>query len=324
MADGDAGQKPNSSSASRPFSSPGKPPALPRARGSELLPPFIPPWAYRGPPRPDLVVPGKGHVDEELFIELTPAIVRAAVEQAQQAAAANASEEPKPSSTYGEDVDQPVDATLPALPPAMEIQSPTAEAAAPSDSEAAATTTEYVAAVEAAAAGGDRGEGESLPSILSYLEEEEVAEELPSIQSYLLEQHAALPSISEYLATDEASVPETPLDEWPQSPQPTENVEDAQWVARERDAFDWSSSARLTPTAVEQVRADADWEGTNWDSDKPNVTPEDRASADALARALTMIAAKVRAGEIAVPVKPGVTTEAAIAAVLAAMLQKRS
>lgn len=92
------------------------------------------------------------------------------------------------------------------------------------------------------------------------------------------------------------------------------------WVDAERDSFDWQSVANLaTPPAEtllddEQRAADA-WMSTDWST--PSSSPTEH-----IASVLLQLARRVRSGELEVDAPRGTSTEAAVAAVLTALLSQ--
>lgn len=86
-----------------------------------------------------------------------------------------------------------------------------------------------------------------------------------------------------------------------------------EWVADERDAFDWQRMAGLAASPDEARRAADDWAATSWDRGN-------RSEQEHVAAALVQIARRIRAGELKVEVPQQATAEASLAAVLAALL----
>lgn len=85
------------------------------------------------------------------------------------------------------------------------------------------------------------------------------------------------------------------------------------WVAEERDAFDWQGAATLAPAEDEERRAAADWSSTDWDH-------KGTSTQDYIVSLLAQVARRVRSGELHVHGNRAMTAEAALAAVLAALL----
>lgn len=85
------------------------------------------------------------------------------------------------------------------------------------------------------------------------------------------------------------------------------------WVADERDAFDWQRVSGLASSPDEARRAADDWAATSWDRGH-------KSEHEHVAAALVQIARRIRAGELKVEVPQQATAEASLAAVLAALL----
>jgi hypothetical protein len=110
------------------------------------------------------------------------------------------------------------------------------------------------------------------------------------------------------------SVAEGGATEEPAAPAPTATGAPAEeWVADERDAFDWQRMAGLAASPDEARRAADDWAATSWDRGH-------RSEQEHVAAALVQIARRIRAGELKVEVAQQATAEASLAAVLAALL----
>ncbi len=92
------------------------------------------------------------------------------------------------------------------------------------------------------------------------------------------------------------------------------------WVDAERDSFDWQSVANLATSPAEtllndeQRAADA-WMSTDWST--PSSSPTEH-----IASVLLQLARRVRSGELEVDAPRGTSTEAAVAAVLTALLSQ--
>jgi len=99
-----------------------------------------------------------------------------------------------------------------------------------------------------------------------------------------------------------------------ESPQPAAGAAEAAWVSEERDAFDWGGVATLATRADDEHRAAEEWSSTQWD--RPAASPE----SEHIATLLMQLARRVRAGELQVATHRQMGTEAALAAVLTALL----
>ena len=95
-------------------------------------------------------------------------------------------------------------------------------------------------------------------------------------------------------------------------PAPSQNAPE-EWVAEERDAFDWKSVASLAVPPAEDQRAAEEWSSTEWD--KGGGTLQDHVSS-----VLSQIARRVRSGELEIQGSRQMGTEAALVSVLAALL----
>ncbi|MDQ6737668.1 MAG: hypothetical protein M3Z30_08205 [Gemmatimonadota bacterium] len=93
---------------------------------------------------------------------------------------------------------------------------------------------------------------------------------------------------------------------------PSQNAPE-EWVAQERDAFDWKSVASLAVPPAEDQRAAEEWSSTEWD--KGGGTLQDHVSS-----LLSQIARRVRSGELEIQGSRQMGTEAALVSVLAALL----
>jgi hypothetical protein len=85
------------------------------------------------------------------------------------------------------------------------------------------------------------------------------------------------------------------------------------WVAEERDAFDWKAAANLAVPPAEEQRAADEWSSTEWDRSSGSVQEH-------IATVLAQVSRRVRAGELEVQGSKQMGPEAAIVAVLAALL----
>ncbi|MGI8510798.1 MAG: hypothetical protein ACR2MQ_15930 [Gemmatimonadaceae bacterium] len=108
-----------------------------------------------------------------------------------------------------------------------------------------------------------------------------------------------------------------PEDEAPISPSDTvraasQTTPDA-WVSEERDSFNWQSAGRLAASAQDERRASEEWSSTDWE-------PRGNASQDHIVMLLGQVARRVRSGELQIHGTKQMTAEAALAAILAALL----
>jgi|GEM_PF-1134652 len=85
------------------------------------------------------------------------------------------------------------------------------------------------------------------------------------------------------------------------------------WVSEERDAFDWHGVANLAVPPAEEQRAAEEWSSTEWERSSGSVQ-------DHVASLVAHIARRVRAGEIEVQGSKQMGPEAALVAVLSALL----
>ncbi|MDQ2890890.1 MAG: hypothetical protein M3R65_10135 [Gemmatimonadota bacterium] len=86
-----------------------------------------------------------------------------------------------------------------------------------------------------------------------------------------------------------------------------------EWIARERDAFDWHSVASLAVPPAEEARAAEEWSSTEWDRSSASVE-------DHISGLLAQVARRVRSGELEVQGSRQMGVEAALVSVLAALL----
>jgi hypothetical protein len=94
---------------------------------------------------------------------------------------------------------------------------------------------------------------------------------------------------------------------------PSSSEEEHDWVEEERDSFDWQSVATLAAPADDAERAAQEWMSTDWET--PSTSPSEHVAAT-----LMRLARRIRSGELKIEAVPGKTPEAALAAVLAALL----
>ncbi|HEY5087110.1 MAG TPA: hypothetical protein VII66_07135 [Gemmatimonadaceae bacterium] len=85
------------------------------------------------------------------------------------------------------------------------------------------------------------------------------------------------------------------------------------WVTEERDAFDWHAAANLAVPPAEEQRAAEEWSSTEWERSSGSVQ-------DHVATILAQVSRRVRAGELEVQGSKQMGPEAALVAVLAALL----
>lgn len=90
------------------------------------------------------------------------------------------------------------------------------------------------------------------------------------------------------------------------------------WTTGEWTRFDWSAAAALTPD--ERERAAAAWSDLDWDED---ARARGRSRGETVAGTLEEVARRIRSGELQVRGPTGMSEEAAIASVLAALLAQR-
>jgi hypothetical protein len=85
------------------------------------------------------------------------------------------------------------------------------------------------------------------------------------------------------------------------------------WVAEERDAFDWHAVANLAAPPVEDQRAAEEWSSTEWEKSGGSLQ-------DHVATLLVQVSRRVRSGELEIRGNRQMGNEAALVAVLAALL----
>jgi hypothetical protein len=85
------------------------------------------------------------------------------------------------------------------------------------------------------------------------------------------------------------------------------------WVDEERDAFDWNAVASLTVPPAEEQRAAEEWSSTEWERSSGSVQ-------DHVATLLAQVSRRIRAGELEVQGSKQMGAEAALVAVLGALL----
>ena len=137
--------------------------------------------------------------------------------------------------------------------------------------------------------------------------------DLPSIDQFV--DH--LPMIEEFLAE-----PAAPAEPSPARAQQSGGLatDEEGWAVADWQSYDWSGIASLGAPAPEEVEARAAWSSTNWDSStgrSRGLPPYE------VAAALDEIARRIRSGELSLAQFQGTPPEAAIAALLAALLRTK-
>ena len=87
------------------------------------------------------------------------------------------------------------------------------------------------------------------------------------------------------------------------------------WVEEERDAFDWHGVANLTVAPAEAQRAADEWSATEWERSSGSVQ-------DHVASLVAQVARRVRSGELEIQGSKQMGTEAALVAILSALLSE--
>lgn len=100
---------------------------------------------------------------------------------------------------------------------------------------------------------------------------------------------------------------------------PTVDAPAAGWVSEERDAFDWGAVAQLAASPDEVRRASDEWSQTEWERPAAGGPGSEQ-----IALMLVQLARRVRSGELQVPGYRAMRPEAALAAVLSALLSGES
>lgn len=102
-------------------------------------------------------------------------------------------------------------------------------------------------------------------------------------------------------------------------PQAREREQSGAWILEEWEQYDWKQAAALTAdpnvAAAQQAWGDLDWERDATERHAVRQRPPEMVAA-----ILEGIAQRIRAGEVQVHGAPGMTDEAALTAVLAALL----
>ena len=154
-------------------------------------------------------------------------------------------------------------------------------------------------------------------------------EELPPITRYLYDFKTEQPEPPYQPLTFGGSPREPVLEsiEWKSpfaatevTPDATEREQSGAWILEEWEQYDWKKAAALTGdpsvVAAQQAWGDLDWDGGAGGESRQR-PPE------VVASILEGIARRIRAGEVRVGGAPGMTDEAALTAVLAALLGVR-
>lgn len=102
----------------------------------------------------------------------------------------------------------------------------------------------------------------------------------------------------------------------------TEREQSGAWILEEWEQYDWKKAATLTGdpsvAAAQQAWGDLDWDGAAGGTAESRQRPP-----EIVASILEGIAQRIRAGDVRVSGSPGMTEEAALTAVLAALLGVR-
>lgn len=106
------------------------------------------------------------------------------------------------------------------------------------------------------------------------------------------------------------------------TPEATEREQSGAWILEEWEQYDWKKAATLTAdpsvVAAQQAWGDLDWDATASESAVARQRPP-----EIVASILDGIARRIRDGDLRVSGSPGMTDEAALTAVLAALLGVR-
>ena len=138
--------------------------------------------------------------------------------------------------------------------------------------------------------------------------ESSYAPELPSIDEFV----DKLPLIDEFLAPPE---PVRPVSSTGRPP-----IDNEGWAVADWQSYDWNQIASLGAPAPEEAEAHAAWSSTDWD---PAATRARGQPAHEVAAALDEIARRIRTGELSLAQLQSAPPEAAIAAVVAALLRTK-
>lgn len=204
-------------------------------------------------------------------------------------------------------------------------------AASPGAPEAPPETTSQSAAPPSQAPSEESSAPEPVALIQDYFveaphtepDQSEAALEQQSADSMQQEEQEAEPRVAEEpeprAAGEEAVPTETAPapEETPSSTSGTnkllpQTTPDA-WVSEERDSFNWQSAGNLAAATDEERRASEEWSSTDWE-------PRGGDSQGHIVTLLAQVARRVRSGELQIRGSKQMTAEAALAAVLAALL----
>lgn len=290
-----------------------------------MLPPFVPPSA-RVPKEPLPLI-------TEFVIERTESVAVAEPPEAPQPAEASA-----PPRAWTSDSEIPLPSIDEFVIRRSESERPVAAAAAPVPPEiepepeapAASATSEAAPEARSEPSGAEQGEGapaqeaptEVEAALATSVQDEPAlpaAEETPPGAVFNDESgkvEASTPGVSAEEAWAASSMSAAALGaESVEQPTPAAapGAPAEEWVADERDAFDWQRMSGLAASPDEARRAADDWAATSWDRGH-------KSEHEHVAAALVQIARRIRAGELKVEVPQQATAEASLAAVLAALL----
>ncbi len=99
---------------------------------------------------------------------------------------------------------------------------------------------------------------------------------------------------------------------------PVAETRSTEWTRQEWRAFDWKSAASLRAPENAAVRAEREWQATEWDSHVKPVSGE----AQRVAEQLDSVAQKIRSGELSIDGKAP-TPETAMVAALEALIKAK-
>lgn len=106
------------------------------------------------------------------------------------------------------------------------------------------------------------------------------------------------------------------------APESAEREQTGAWILEEWEQYDWKKAATLTGDP-DVVAAQNAWGDLDWEGDSAGRGVERRRPPEIVATILEGIAQRIRAGDVHVNGAPGMTDEAALTAVLAALLGVR-
>lgn len=106
------------------------------------------------------------------------------------------------------------------------------------------------------------------------------------------------------------------------APEPTDREQTGAWILEEWEQYDWKKAAALTGDPDIVAAQDA-WGDLDWESDPAGGAVGRQRPPEMVAMILEGIAQRIRGGEVHVGGTPGMTDEAALTAVLAALLGVR-